>query len=92
MKTAFKIEEYIVKLSERELKSFTYYDYGYLSFKTKDEFYRVLNKSTVNGLKKYTISKYHKQSKYTSMLESKVRTCKKFRNYKKIRTDNKGSL
>lgn len=30
-RTAFKIEEYITKLSKRELKDFTHYNYGNLT-------------------------------------------------------------
>ena len=49
---------------------FMYYNYGYLSSKTKDEVYRVLNKYIVNSLRKDTISKYYKQNKPKSTLES----------------------
>ena len=58
----FKIDVQIAKLSKRELKDFIYYNYGYLSSKTKDEL-------TDNSSKKYVISKYHKQNKPASMLE-----------------------
>ena len=33
---AFKTEEYVANLSKREWKDFIYYDYSYLSSKTKD--------------------------------------------------------
>lgn len=33
-RTAFKIEEYITKLSKRELKDFTHYNYGNLTSNT----------------------------------------------------------
>ena len=49
------------------MKDFTLYNYGCFSSKTKDEVYWVLNKCKVNSLKKYVISKYHKQNKSTSM-------------------------
>ena len=44
----FKIDAYKAKLSKRELKDFIYYNYGYLSSKTKDEIDRVLNKYKLN--------------------------------------------
>ena len=66
----FKIEVYIVKLSKRDLKDFTCYNHSYLSSKTKDEVYQVLNKYKINSLKKYLITKYHKQNKPTSTFES----------------------
>ena len=52
------------------LKDFAYYDYGYLSCKTKDEVYQVLNKHTVDSVKKYAINRYYEQTKPTSTLES----------------------
>lgn len=52
------------------LKGFIYYDYGYLSCKTKDEVYQVLNKHTVDSVKKYAIIRYYEQTKPTSTLES----------------------
>ena len=52
------------------LKGFIYYDYGYLSCKTKDEVYQVLNKHTVDSVKKYAINKYYEQTKPISTLES----------------------
>ena len=71
---AFKIEEYIAKLSKIESKDFMYYNYGFLSSKTKDEVYQVLNKCKVSSLKKYVIGKYHKQNKPTSIRESTKRS------------------
>lgn len=46
---AFKIEGYIAKILKIELKCFIYHNYGYLSPKTKDEVYQVLNRHTVNS-------------------------------------------
>ena len=66
---AFKMEEYVTKLSKRELE-FTYYNYGYLSSKTKHEVYWVLNKHTVNRFKKYVIKKYYEQNQRTLTVES----------------------
>lgn len=38
----FKIKQYISQLSERESKDFIYFNYDYLSSKSKDEVDRVL--------------------------------------------------
>ena len=65
------------------MKDFVYYDYGYLSCKTKDEVYQVLNKHTVVSVKKYAINKYYEQTKPISTLES---IKKKKRDTKPLRT------
>ena len=64
VRPAFNIEESIaniIKERERELKYFIYYNYGYLSLILRMKFLK---------LKKYEISKFHKQDKPKSPLES----------------------
>ena len=54
------IKEFISKLWEKELKDYKCNSYGYSSSKTKDDFYRILKKYTINKLENYAISKYKK--------------------------------
>ena len=54
------IKEFISKLWEKELKDYKLNSYGYSSSKTKDGFYQILNKYTINKLENYAISKYKK--------------------------------
>lgn len=70
-RSAFKVQVYIVKLLKKRLKRLYILQLWLnLCYKTKDEVYHVLNKWKIESLKKYLITKYHKQHKPTSTFES----------------------
>ena len=70
-RSAFKVQVYIVKLLKKRLKRLYILQLWLnLCYKTKDEVYHVLNKWKIESLKKYLITKYHKQNKPTSTFEA----------------------